>query len=300
MRLIQTPTRRSVAGAALLLTMFLGGGYAFAAAKQPWKWSLALKGSDLASMPQMPTALYVDEAKAKYYVVDSAGGRLLSYDKSGQFQQAFATEGGLDKPYDMARLASGTLVVVEKGRNSLTRIDLKTKAVEPKLLAHEGRQLYPDRLEMVGNKLYILDKATGDIYRLNEQLAIEGRIPAPSVSRGIVDFRVEGTTVWALGQGEKRLYQLTDNGKIVNQLELGNSVLFPVSFTRDEAGNFYVLDRHAAVVVAYTGQGREIYRFLGKGQMQERLYYPHEIRFDPWGRLCIVDEGNSRVEIYSR
>ena len=299
MRILQTRARRSVAAGALSLAMLLASGHAFGA-KQPWKWSLSLRGNDAASTPQMPTALHVDEAKAKYYVVDSAGGRLLSYDKNGQFQQAFATEGGLDKPYDMARLASGALVVVEKGKNSLTRIDLKAKVAEPKVLAHEGRQLYPDRLETAGAKLYILDKATGDIYRLNEQLAIEGRIPAPPVSRGIVDFRVEGNTVWALGQGEKRLYQMADSGKILNQIELGNSVLFPVSFTRDESGNFYVLDRHAGVVVAYTAQGKEVYRFLGKGQTQERLYYPHEIRFDPWGRLCIVDEGNSRVDIYSR
>lgn len=286
-------------GAISLLALLLGFGHAFGA-KQPWKWTLTLRGNEPASVPHQPIALYVDEARAKYYVVDSAGGKLLSYDKNGQFQQVFVPEGGLDKPYDMVRLTSGALLVVEKGKNSLTRIDLKAKHTESKTLAHEGRQLYPDRLEMVAGKLYVLDKSTGDIYRLNEQLAIEGRIPAPPISRGIVDFRVEGATVWALGQMEKRLYHLAESGKILSQIELGDSVLFPASFTRDEAGNFYVLDRHAGVVVMYTAQGKEVYRFLGKGQTQERLYYPHEIRFDPWGRLCVVDEGNSRVELYSR
>lgn len=299
MRRTKNTSWRALCGAAIMLLLCLLAGHALAA-KQPWKWAITLRGTDPATRTMLPTALYIDEARSKYYVVDSGGGKLLSFDKEGQYVQAFDAEGALDKPYDMVRLSDGTLVVVEKGRNTLTRIDLKAKVTTPKALSHEGRQLYPDRLDMVGNKLYVLDKATGDIYRLNEQLAIESRLPAPAASRGIVDFRVEGNSIWALGQMDKRLYQLDAAGKVQTQLELGNSVLFPVSFTRDEAGNFYVLDRHAGTVVMYTGQGREVYRFLSKGQTQERLYYPNEIRLDPWGRLCVVDEGNSRVELYSR
>ena len=62
----------------------------------------------------------------------------------------------------------------------------------------------------------------------------------------------------------------------------------------------YVLDRHQNSVLAYDEQGVFRYRFLDNGQSAGRVYFARHLRFDPWGNLCVVDEGNGRVEIFSR
>ena len=51
--------------------------------------------------------------------------------------------------------------------------------------------------------------------------------------------------------------------------------------------------------MAFTEKGQFLYRFLDLGQSVGKVYFARQIRFDPWGQLCVVDEGNGRVEIYS-
>jgi len=274
--------------------------HAAAAGAPAWRWQASLRGSSPGSQLKLPTALYVDESKGRYYVVDSGAQRLVSFDREGKFLQTYAPEGGLVNPYDLVRLASGELLVVEKGKNSLTLIDLKNKTVVEKTVSHRGRQIFVDRLEQVNDAIYVLDKASGDIFRLDEKFLVSQEYPAPRGAKSVADFQVINGKLWLLGQMDKRLYQLDLNGKLLSQHELGSSLSFPVSFTVDRSGNFYVLDRHLGLVVVYDQQVRELYRFLGKGHLREKLYYPNEIRFDPWGRLCVVDEGNGRIEIFSR
>ncbi|MGV1100006.1 hypothetical protein ACUUL3_11440 [Thiovibrio sp. JS02] len=268
-------------------------------AGQPWRWLLSLRGG-ADTLFQLPTALYVDEGRGRYYVIDSGGQRLYSFDREGQFLQSYPQQGGLANPYDMVRLPSDDLLVVEKGKNSLTLIDVKNRSAVANTVSYRGRQIFVDRISQVGEVLYVLDKATGDIFRLDEKMQAGQQFPAPKAARAIVDFQVVDGKVWALSQLDRRLYQFDNGGKLLSQLELGESLSFPVSFTLDKAGNFYVLDRHLGEVVVYDQQGKEKYRFLGKGHAREKLYYPNAIRFDPWGRLCIVDEGNGRVEIFAR
>lgn len=270
--------------------------------KQSWNLLVSLRGAGIKTPLLLPTSLYVDAAKQRYYVVDGGGDRLFSYDKEGKLLKIFGgdEENPLIKPYDMVRLAGGQLVVVEKGNNTLAKIDLHKKKTEHFKIIFEKKRVFVDRLEVFDGKLYILDKTTGSVFRLNEKFAVVQRFPAPRSSRGIVDFYVKNGKVWVLGQLDKRLYLLGDGGKIEAQLELGNSLAFPVSFDIDPSGNFYVLDRHLGSIVVYGGNGVEKYRFLKKGHNRDMLFYPNEIRFDPWGRICVVDEGNGRVEIFGR
>src|SRR3989338_1263625 len=114
--------------------------------QSPWKFVFSLQGQGKGMA--LPVALYVDHEKERYYVVDSTGNKLLSFAGDGKFLQEFTAEGSLQKPYDMARLADGSLLVVEKGRNSLTRVDLKNKKATPLVLTHQGREVFVHRLEI--------------------------------------------------------------------------------------------------------------------------------------------------------
>jgi 6-phosphogluconolactonase (cycloisomerase 2 family) len=75
---------------------------------------------------------------------------------------------------------------------------------------------------------------------------------------------------------------------------------FPVSLAVGPADSFYILDRHQNNIVVFSRDGQFQYSFLEFGQGPNQLYFPRQLRFDPWGRLCVVDEGNGRVEIFSR
>ncbi|MCK5227014.1 MAG: hypothetical protein KAK02_02350, partial [Desulfobulbaceae bacterium] len=118
---------------------------------------------------------------------------------------------------------------------------------------------------------------------------------------GFVDFKVKDRKVIALNQEQRRIYTFTDDGEEESTIDLDQENLgFPRSFDRDTSGSYYILDRHRGTVSVFNRNGKFSYSFLTHGQAQDQMYYPIELRFDPWGRLCIVDQGNARVQVYSR
>ena len=101
-------------------------------------------------------------------------------------------------------------------------------------------------------------------------------------------------------QDKRSIYRFNLNGRVEKVIQLGEDVVFPVSLTIGPSGFIYVLDRHLRRIAVYDSNGSFKYSFLDEGVARGQLYYPIQVRFDPWGRLCIVDEGNARVEIYKR
>lgn len=262
-----------------------------------WKFVFSLQGPGKGMA--LPVALYVDKEKERYYVVDSTGNRILSFAEDGKFLQDFTAEGSLKKPYDMARLKDGSLLVVEKGRNSLTKVDLKNKKTEPIVVTYQGQDVFVDRLEIAGGKVYVLDRASGRILQLDETLQVTKSYPMPAGAGWLADFKVVEKRIWALDQKKKQIYSYDENGRTSPPIQL-TGLSFPVSLAVDPAGLFYILDRHQAAVVVYGRNGEFKYKFLTKGQGREHLYFPKEICFDRLGRLCVVDEGNSRVMVFKR
>ncbi len=102
----------------------------------------------------------------------------------------------------------------------------------------------------------------------------------------------------ALEPRDKKIYRFNADGTVARTIDLGSDIEFPVSLAV-EAGFIFVLDRHQDCVFVYDEDGRFRYRFLGIGQAEGKVYFPRQLRFDPWGRLCVVDEGNGRVEVYA-
>ncbi len=286
------------AGIVALLFWLAMSCQAMAASQIPWELAFTLSDQSLGET--LPTALYVDSDKKRYYMVDSGGGRLVSFDDQGIFLKTFSPEDGLVRPFDMVRLSDSVLVIVEKGKNSLTTIDFVGKETKRVVVEDRGRQLMVDRIETSRGKLYLLDRASGQIFRLSNSFKIEQRFPLPENSGGIVDFKIVGDQIWALGQQEKRLYTYLENGRISKRVDVSEMVKFPVSLALDSAGLIYILDRHQGEVVVVDRKAKIKYRFLAKGHGPQNLYYPMEIRFDPWGGLCIVDEGNNRIQVFRR
>jgi len=269
-------------------------------ATEPWAWKATLDGSGSGQAIVMPTALYIDAERQRYYVVDSGNNRLVSFSKEGNFLLSFTAEGKLQIPYDMVRDNSDVIWVVEKARNSLTSINIKAKEILTHIIKDGERTLVPDRLDYKNGIFYVLDKESGQIALLNSDLTLKSWISCAECASGIVDFKLMDNSIWALDQLDKKVVQFGSDGKLIKNFDVGQKVEFPVSLAIGPDGNVYVLDRHAPDIAVFDTEGSFKYTFLTKGWSRGELYFPIEILFDPWGGLCVVEEGNGRVEVFGR
>ena len=268
------------------------------AEESPWQWELSLQDAADPSVMNLPTALYVDKSVERYYVVDSGNNRLLAYNRKGDFLNAFSARNNLHVPFDLIR-EPGLLWIVEKGQNTLTKIELKKKKITPKTISDRGEVVFPDRLAMEKETLYLLDKAKGNILALDKNVNVVRRYSCKNCDSGFVDFKIKKDRIWALEQQEKAVYVFTLDGKQETKIKLApDEIDFPRSLAIDDNDLLYILDRHKGTVAIFDVNGAFKYSFLKKGQARGQLYYPIEISFDPWGRLCVVDEGNGRVQIF--
>ncbi len=271
-----------------------------AQAASPWQWNLSLKQSKAGESMTMPTALFIDQKKGLYTIVDSGSNRFLTFDRKGELLRIFTAGNELDIPFDMARTDDEGIWVVEKGKNSLSYINLKTKKITPNTLHYKGSLIYPDRLEANEDKLYVRDKATGDILQYGSDLKSGIRFSCEDCPLGFVDFKIYGNSLWALDQQRKIIYRFTLDGQQEEKIVLGGTINFAVSFAVDPSGYLYILDRHNRNVSVHDKEGAFKFSFLAKGIARGKLSYPGEIRFDPWGGLCVLDEANARVEVFTR
>ena len=284
-----------LAGIVLLTILLLPA----AALAQAWQWQMSLK-VDAPNSMYLPGAVAFDPASERYYVVDAGRNRLVSFGRDGTMLRAFTADDRLKAPFDMVRLDDGKLWVVEKGRNSLTLIDIPAKVVKPHTVRDGERQVFPDRIAQKGGTLFILDRASGQVLRLAADLGVAQRFDCPDCIGGFADFALVGDGLWALEPRSKKLFRFDAAGAIVQTVNLGSEVDFPVSLAVEAAGIIYVLDRHQNSVLAYSEDGQFRYRFLGPGHARGQVHFARQLRFDPWGQLCVVDEGGGRVEIFAR
>lgn len=271
-------------------------------AESPWKWQKSLRIETPGDAMYMPSAVSFDPSTERYYVVDTGRNRLVSYSREGAMVKAFSADNKLLAPFDMVRLDDGTLWVVEKGRNSLTSIKVGAKEVAPHVLKDGDKRIFPDRIAYGQGALHILDHASGEVLRLNSDLTVAQRFGCSDCRDGFADFTVTDDSVWALETLGKQVFRFRPDGSIAETIHFKGQVDFPVSLAMgvglDDA--MYILDRHRNRVVAFKKNGQLMYQFLEPGQGPGQVYFPRQIRFDPWGNLCVVDEGNGRVEVFSR
>ena len=273
---------------------------AVVSADSPWHWELSLKIDQAGDSLYMPSAVAFDKQSERYYVVDTGRSRLVSYDRQGKFIRAFTANNQLKSPFDMVRLDNGQLWVVEKGRNSLTLIDVAAKKIEHNTLKDGDRLVFPDRIAVAKGKLYVLDRARGQVLRLAPDLSIEQRYGCSDCSAGLADFVLAGDSLLAIEPRDKKVFRFRDDGTISEEIKLDDKAEFPVSLAVGPSGYLYILDRHQDSVLVYDESGVFRYSFLSTGQATNNVYSARQVRFDPWDRLCVVDEGNGRVEVFNR
>ncbi|MBU0484592.1 MAG: hypothetical protein KKB30_08780 [Proteobacteria bacterium] len=290
----------------IILSLFIlvSGCFTSALAKDPWQWQFSLRGdqpNDDKTKPMLlPGNIFVDQELERYYVADAGNNRLLSFKREGIYLNAFSASNKLKTPTDIVREKDGLMWVIEKGRNSLTEIDLKEKKIENHSLQYRGVSVFPDRLFIDGENTYLLDKSSGDIILFDRKLKGIKHYGCPECTSGFIDFTVKSGNIWALARTEKAVYKFNTDGPQSEKIQLKGSLAFPFALEIGPAGLLYILDRHNGTIAVFDQTGSFKYNFLSKGHGRGELYYPEDLLFDPWGRLCVVDSGNGRVEIFSR
>ena len=274
-----------------------------AIAAGPWAFvkNLPEKGSDEVTLGET-LALTVDAERQRYYVIDSNNGQLVSFDQQGKFLATLNPGNRLQKPVSLALAPGGKLWVVERSTNQLVYVRLQEQQVRSFDLAYPDRlPIFADKIELDRqNRLFVLDRSRGVILQLDDNLKVKQAYSGEKSSKGFSDFRLTPDGLWALDSLSRSLTFFADDGKLVRQVKLTGKLEFPVAFEVDATGQFYLLDRHAGKVVVFNSQGGFSYEFLLKGKHQGQLWYPSGLLLDWDGRLCVVNEGNGRIDIYSR
>lgn len=265
---------------------------------QDWTLLFSLRTNQASGAFSYPTGLYVDTQAQRYYVTDSGRDRLVSFDREGKLLHSFTAGGTLDKPIAMAKKGDGRLLVLEKGKASLTEIDVKSRAVVPHALVEKGEPLFPQRLKAVDENFYIIDKASGAIVILDQSLAVIGRLKCPDCQAGYADFSAKGGLVYALPMLGSEIHVFSKGKELTSKISLDPAPDFPISLALAPDGGFFVLERHSGTVTRYHANGQLLSRHLAQGHKEGSLSYPVEIQVDPWGRVCVVDEGNGRVSVF--
>ncbi len=267
----------------------------------PWNYVRQLPAADSGVKLGLPSALSIDAVKQRYYVVDAEGGQLVSFDKDGKFLAAFNAGGELKTPLSMARTSSGALWAVNRASSELLYINPRQQKVQrfsPKY--PDGAQILPAKVAVDGkNRLFLLDQRRGAVLQLDDNLSVVQQYSGGKEFKGFVDFKLKGQQIWALDGLSAAIHQFSVAGEVAGAVTL-EGLEFPVSLEVDSAGQFYVLDRHAGTVVVFGPSGDLRFSFLGKGKRHGQLWYAKELVFDWEEKLCVVDEGNGRIDILTR
>jgi streptogramin lyase len=269
----------------------------------PWRFVMQLPAPDAKTKIERPFFSATDSERRRYYVVDSENSRLVSFDREGKFLAAFNAGGRLKKPVAMARDVRGNIWVVERSVNQLLYVSFKEKKVRNFTLTYpDGGIIFADRpaVDLQG-RLFLLDRLRGAVLQLDDNLQVVKTLAgnAPGFT-GFGDYKIKSDGLWALDGLARKVYHFDAGGVLTKVVQLSPGLQFPVALEIDPAGQFYILDRHAGTIAVYDREGKFKFDFLTKGKRRGQLWYAGQLLFDWEGRLCVVNEGNGRVDIYGR
>jgi len=247
-----------------------------------------------------PAFLTLDMERQRYYVVDTQKKRLLSFDQEGTPLGEFDVAGGLVLPTAMTFARPGKMWLVERSTNSLLYVDLKTQEIRT-FSPHgtDGKPLVPDHIATDSeHRLYVSDRLSGRVYALDDNLKVAAAF-APQAGGQFVDFKIKDNVLWALERVEQVIYQFDLNGQQKKRITLQQKLDTPVSLEINSQQQIFILDRAVGKVYRFAKGGQHLDSFGQKGYRRGQFNYPSQLIFDWQQRLCVVNQGNDRIEVFS-
>ncbi|MBN1930621.1 MAG: hypothetical protein JW786_03310 [Desulfobacterales bacterium] len=286
------------------ILIILSGAIVALAGNSSWQYfgQIPLQNSEVKL--KRPIFIDIDWQRQRYYVVEIEGKQLVSFDKERKMLTAFNADASLKVPIAMARDSQGNVWVVERAENQLLYIDFKEKKIDKFTLTHtDGSLVFIDRLAIGPQDfLFVLDRMQGAILKLDDSLKVIKIFSSSAQDfSGFHDFKIKSDGLWALDGFARKIYHFNTHDDTIEVINFTSTDLqFPIALELDDSKQIYVLDRHAGHIGVYDQKGRFKYNFIERGKRNGRLWYASNLIFDWEGRLCVVDEGNGRIEMFTR
>jgi DNA-binding beta-propeller fold protein YncE len=246
-----------------------------------------------------PAGITIDFSRQRYYVIDYTGNQLVSFDEKGQLLDRFDASGTLNKPVSLAFASPGKIWIAQRSSNELLYVDLNDRDVRRFDLSKTTSQ--PVLIDRVvtddKNRLYVANSHDGRIIRLDDNLKISA-VFSPQPDGALIDFKIKGTSLYALDGRHRQILRFTLDGQQLEKITLDAPLDRAVSFDIDSHGTIYVLDRPAGKIVVFSAKGLFQYDFCRRGARRGQLNYPVELHFDWRQQLCVVNQGNDRIEVF--
>lgn len=248
-----------------------------------------------------PLCATVDMERQRYYVVDTQQGQIVSFDSTGKQLSAFDANAMLKKPVAMCFARPGKMWVVDRETNELFYIDLESQQVRqftPK--DSQGKPFFIDHIATDPQwQLYITDRHSGKIYALDDNLKTVTTFNATNTGQ-LSDFKITPSGLWALDSVNHVVFQFALDGKLKKKITLNTQLDRPVSLAVNNKDQIFILDRPQGEIVVYNKNGDLLYTIGQQGYRRGQLNYPSQILFDWQQRLCVVNQGNDRIEIFNQ
>jgi len=247
-----------------------------------------------------PLTTTIDSERQRYYVIDSQQSQIVSFDNQGQQLSTFNANSMLKTPVAMCFARPGKMWVVERATNELLYIDLDTKQVRQFAVKdRQGKPLFIDHIATDSQwQLYVSDRNSGKIFALDDDLKIATTFNATDNGQ-LIDFKITPTGLWALDGTNQSVFQFSLNGTLKRKVILNTQLDRPVSLALNDRNQIFILDRPQAKIAVFNSNGDHLYSFGKKGYRRGQLNYPNQILFDWQQRLCVVNQGNDRIEIFT-
>ncbi len=262
--------------------------------KIDFSWYMTLKQDKFKK--DMKDPVFITFYANKAYVADAFGGKLFSFTISkGKPSPAFYAGGKLGFPIAMAKLSNRKLVVIDRKTNELLDIEVGKKDIKRVKLSFIAGEVRTWK----GN-LFVLNIQNGTIVKLDGDFK-----PVAAVKDGdygFTDFKIKNGKIYALEPVSRKvlIFDASNLTKLSEVNLSGANMLLPVAIAVSDKGNIYVLDRDAGNVKVFNKSGQFIDTILHRGYRRGKLFYPADIDFDKEGKLWVVEEGNGRVEVFTR
>lgn len=262
-----------------------------------------------------PTGIAV-VAQDAVYVVDAKNSRVVKFDASGKPVLTFGSRGSGDGQFSfisentgyLALDTRGNLYVADPDNARVDKFDSAGKFLQAWQISNESDTLAPAYLtidaqdhvylvavDVAGKPFlyqYTTDGKRAAEFGKSANVTLQGPLAIASDAQG----RVYVPDIIGI------VYTFDAQGKLLDRFSLPpvkNLFTTPTGIVRDAHGNFYVSDGPNNRVVEVDAKGKLVRAFGGQGNKQGELFRPYGIALDSRGRLYVVENVNSRVQVFS-
>ncbi|MBM4428887.1 MAG: hypothetical protein FJ026_00880 [Chloroflexi bacterium] len=255
---------------------------------------------------QEPRGIAVDAQRGQVYVVDTGNRRVQVFALDGGFIAVWdRSDESFEEPFDVVVDSRGEAYVLDAVAQFIQRYGPTGElhgSIGHDLGFYRPRGLAIDDQD----NLYVADTGNNRIVKLTpsgQQLAqFGGQGSAPGQFDQPTDVAVDTAgRMYVADAYNLRLQVLDPAGRYLRQWPISGANTFDSPHIElGPAGQVFITDPEAHLVIAYDGAGRPLGQWGGFGSAAGQFHKPISLAFDGAGRVYVVDTYNHRVQVFQQ